>query len=150
MKFPALMRQIYAGRQAPALESSIQQKYAGLSANELVTQALAAERAGNFQEATDKLIAAKHKDLTYRGILFHAGKIAYDHGDFDGADKFFERAIGLNENVDRANYLRGLLAVKRKDFPAAQRFFAAAANADPFTARLSILLGGSAAHGPSA
>ncbi len=40
----------------------------------------------------------------------------------------------MNENVDRANYLRGLLAVKRKDFPAAQRFFAAAASADPFAA----------------
>ncbi len=66
MKFPALMRQIYAGRQAPALESSIQQKYVGLSANELVTQALAAERAGNFQEATDKLSRgqAKGPDLS--------------------------------------------------------------------------------------
>src|SRR5213075_2899137 len=97
-------------------------------------QGLAAERAGNFQEAADQLIAAKHKDLTYRGILFHVGRIVYEHGDFDGADKLFERSIAFNENVDRANYMRGLLAVRRKDLPAAQRFFSEAAKADPFTA----------------
>ncbi|MGZ5552586.1 MAG: tetratricopeptide repeat protein, partial [Chthoniobacterales bacterium] len=133
-RFPALLQRISAGRKAPPLESGVQQKYAGLTANELVAQALAAERTGNFQEAADKLIAAKHKDLNYRGILFRVGKLAYDHGDFDGADKLFERAIAFGENVDRANYLRGLLAVRRKDLPAAQRFFVAAATADPFTA----------------
>jgi tetratricopeptide (TPR) repeat protein len=133
-KFPAVARRIYLGRKPPALESAALQKYATFSADELVAQALAAERAGNFQDAADKLIAAKHKDLNYRGILFHVGKLAYEHGDFDGADKMFERSIVFGENLDRANYMRGLLAVRRKDLPAAQRFFAAAATADPFTA----------------
>ena len=48
--------------------------------------------------------------------------------------KSFERAIAFHENVDTANYFRGLIATRRRDLPAAERFFEAAATADPFTA----------------
>ncbi len=108
--------------------------YPGVPAADLIHEALVAENRGFWQEAARKLIAAKHKDLRYRGILFHVGKLAYDHGDFDSADKSFERAIAFGEDVDLANYFRGLIAVRHRDLAAALRFFEAAANASPFTA----------------
>jgi tetratricopeptide (TPR) repeat protein len=107
-------------------------KFPGISADDLIEQALVAERSGQFKEAVEKLLAAKQKNLRYRGILFRAGKIAYDHGDFDSADKIFERALAFGENIDTANYFRGLVAIRRRDLAAAERFFQAAANAGPF------------------
>jgi tetratricopeptide (TPR) repeat protein len=119
----------------PALpEKTNANLYPGVPFADLIHQGLLAESRGSWQEATQKLIAAKHKDLRYRGILFHVGKLAYDHGDFDAADKAFERAIVFGEDVDLADYFRGLIAVRRRDVPAALRFFEAAANAEPFTA----------------
>jgi tetratricopeptide (TPR) repeat protein len=44
-----------------------------------------------------------------------------------------EHAITFGDQVDTANYLRGLIAVGRNDLPAAEQFFEAAINAEPFT-----------------
>jgi tetratricopeptide (TPR) repeat protein len=115
------------------LTEAVPKQYQALSAAELVRQALLAERAGNLQEAAEKFLAAKHKDVLYRGLLFRVGKISYDSGDFASADKLFERAIAFGENVDFANYFRGLIALRNKDLATAERFFEAAAAADPFT-----------------
>jgi tetratricopeptide (TPR) repeat protein len=109
-------------------------KYPGVSAEELVDRALVAERLGDWQEAADRYVAAKFKNLSTPGLLFRAGKLYYDHASFDGADRLFDRAIALGENVDAANYYRGMIAVGRDDFPAAERFFEAASNAAPFNA----------------
>jgi len=108
-------------------------KYPGLTSDELVEQALAAERLGNWKEAVERLLVAKRRNLLYHGILFHAGKLCYDNGDFDGADRLLERAIAFGDEVDTANYLRGLIAAGRNDYPAAQQFFEAAITAEPFT-----------------
>jgi tetratricopeptide (TPR) repeat protein len=121
-------------RDAAQMAEVVPEKYRGIPANDLVEQAILEERAGNTGEAAEKLIAAKHKDLSYRGILFRAGKMAYDAGDYAGADKLFEQAIKFGENLDFANYFRGLIALRVKDLAAAERFFEAAASADPFTA----------------
>jgi tetratricopeptide (TPR) repeat protein len=66
-------------------------------------------------------------------LVFHAAKLAYDHGDFDGADLLLERAIAFGEQVDTANYLRGLIASGRNDLATAEQFFQAAIDAEPFT-----------------
>jgi tetratricopeptide (TPR) repeat protein len=124
---------LLASRNRSKLAGLVTEKYPGLSADELVERALVAERLGNWHEAAERFVAAKWKNPMYRGILFRAGKLCYDHGDFDNADKLLEHAIISGEHVDMANYLRGLIAVGHSNLPAAEGFFEAAANAEPFT-----------------
>jgi tetratricopeptide (TPR) repeat protein len=128
------LKYVFASRNDATLSAVDSNKFAGISAGDLVEQALAAERLGNWQDAADRFIAAKYKNLSYSGLLFRVGKLYYDHGDFDAADKVFARAIAFGENIDSANYYRGMIAVGRSDFPAAERFFEAATNAAPFNA----------------
>lgn len=109
-------------------------KFPNTSAAELVDQAIVDERLGNWKDAADRFIAAKYKNLKYPGLLFRAGKLYYDHGNFDTADVLFERAIAFGENVDSANYFRGMIATGRHDYAAGQRFYEAAATAAPFNA----------------
>lgn len=116
-------------------------KFPGKSAEELVEQALAAERVGNWQDAVERFIAAKYKNLSYSGLLYRVGKLYYDHGDFDSADQLFERAIAFGENVDSSNYYRGMIALGRDNFPAAEHFFEAAAAVAPFNADYYYSLG---------
>ena len=125
------LRYLLASRKAPKLEQGAD-RYHGVAAEELVKQALNAERAGKWQEAVERFMAAKNKDLRYRGILFRVGKLVYEHRDFDAADKAFERAITFGENVEAANFYRGLIAVRRRNLPAAEQFFEAAVEAAPF------------------
>ncbi len=121
-------------RNKAKLTEKVPDKYRGVPADELVEQALAFERLGRLRDAGERLIAAKHKDLQYRGILFRVGKTAFDSGNFDTADRLLERSIAFGENVELANYLRGLIATRRRDLPAAERFFEAAVTAEPFVA----------------
>lgn len=130
-KFEYLKYQI-TSRNKPRLSDILPDKFQGLTADELVEQGLAAQRLGNWQEAAERFFAAKRKSLTYRGLLFRVGKLHYDHGEFDIADKLFERAVAFGENVDSASFLRGVIAVNRGNFPAAERFFEAATSAEPF------------------
>jgi tetratricopeptide (TPR) repeat protein len=109
-------------------------EFAGASAEELVEHAVMAEQLGQWEEAAKRLIAAKYKNTALGEVLFHAGKLYYDHSQFDAADRLFDSAIGFGENVDTANYFRGMIAVSRNDFAAAERFFEAAASAAPFNA----------------
>jgi tetratricopeptide (TPR) repeat protein len=125
--------EIATGR-AAKLSANEASKFPGISAEELVKQALIAERLGNWQDAAERFIAAKYKNLSYAGLLFRVGKIYYDHGDFTSADTLFERAIAFGENVDSANYYRGMIAQGRENFPAAEHFFETAANLAPFNA----------------
>jgi tetratricopeptide (TPR) repeat protein len=119
-------------RNKPKLEEAVSGKYANLSAQQLVEQALTAEREHRWKDAVDRFVAAKEKDLRYRGILFRLGRLALNAGDAVAADKWFERSIQFGENVDAANYFRGLIAVRREDFASAERFFEAAAGTEPF------------------
>jgi tetratricopeptide (TPR) repeat protein len=119
-------------RNKPKLEEAVTGKYSGLSAQQLVEQGLAAEREHHWKDAVDRFVAAKEKDLRYRGILFHLGRLALNLGDAVAADKWFERSVQFGESVDAANYFRGLIALRREDFPSAQRSFEAAAASEPF------------------
>jgi tetratricopeptide (TPR) repeat protein len=119
---------------AAKLSANESNKFPGTSAEELVKQALITERLGKWQDAAERYIAAKYKDLSYAGILFRVGKIYYDHGDFASADTLFERAIAFSENIDSANYYRGMIALGREDFPAAEHYFETAAKTAPFNA----------------
>jgi tetratricopeptide (TPR) repeat protein len=131
---------LFNARSGPKLDAA-GDPFPGASAAELVRQALTAEKAGDFPEAARRFLAAKHKDLTYRGILFHVGKAAYDRHDFDEADRLLEKSIAFGENVDAADYYRALVAVRRKDLVGARRFFEAAATAAPFVAEYRFRLG---------
>jgi tetratricopeptide (TPR) repeat protein len=115
--------------------------FAGASAEELVEHAVMDERLGQWDQAAKRLIAAKYKNISMGGVLFHAAKLYYDHSEFDAADRLLESSIGFGENVDAANYLRGMIASSRNDFPAAERFFEAAINAAPFNADYYYSLG---------
>jgi tetratricopeptide (TPR) repeat protein len=127
-------RYLWMTRNKPRLSEKVPDKYPGVPASELVEQALASEHAGRLTDAAERLIAAKHKDLRYRGILFRVGKLAYDNGNFDTADRLLERAIAFGENIDVANYLRGVIATRRGNLPTAERFFQAAVTTEPFVA----------------
>lgn len=126
------IRFLIASRNAPAIDENGPDVYPGVAAPDLVKQALLDERDGKWQDAADRFLAAKRKDLQYRGILFRVGKILYDHRNFDSADQTFERAIAFGENAEAANFYRGLIAVRQSNLPAAEQFFEAAVNAAPF------------------
>ena len=64
--------------------------------------------------------------------FFSGWEDSYDRRNFEPADEAFERAIAFGENVEAANFYRGLIAVRRRDLPAAARFFEAAVTAGPF------------------
>jgi tetratricopeptide (TPR) repeat protein len=127
-------RYVLMTKTKPKLMEEAVDKFPNSSADQLLEQALAAEHRGDWHDAIERFIAAKRKNLSYRGILCHAARLAYGKGDFDGADKLFERAIAFHENVDAANFYRGLIATRHRNLPAAERSFEAAATADPFTA----------------
>ncbi len=127
-------RYLWTVKNKPSLGEKIPDKYPGVPASELVEQGLVLEHAGRWDDAGERYIAAKHKDLRYRGILYRVGKLAYDKGNFDVADRLLGRALAFGENIDMANYLRGLIATRRHDLPAAERFFEAATTAEPFVA----------------
>jgi tetratricopeptide (TPR) repeat protein len=123
---------LYATRVTPNVLKKPVDKFPGVSADELVNRALAAERDGKLKEAADLLAAAKYKNLALPGVLFRVGKLVYALGDLKTADKIFERAIAFRENVDTSIYFRGLIAARRRDFVGAERHFEAAAKAEPF------------------
>jgi len=125
---------LIATREDADVIAKMTSEFAGASADELVENAIVAERLGNWDEAAKRLVAAKHKDPALGSVLFHAGKLFYDHSDFESADRLFARSIGFGENVDAALYFRGMIASARSDFSTAERFFEAAANAAPFNA----------------
>lgn len=117
----------------PATEKATD-KVPGVSAEDLVRQALLDDRAGHWQEAAERLFYAKQKDLRYRGLLLRMGQIFYAHDDLQSADKSFERAIAFNEDVAQAWKYRGLIAARRKDYPAATHDFEEATRASPLEA----------------
>jgi tetratricopeptide (TPR) repeat protein len=125
-------RYVIATREEAKIAAKATGDFAGASAEELIEHAVMDEQAGRWDDAAKRLIAAKYKNVALGGVLFHAAKLYYDHSDFDAADRLFESAIGFGENVDAANYYRGMIASSRSDFPAAERFFEAAMNAAPF------------------
>lgn len=134
-------RYLIASRRDAKLAAQMTNEFRGASAEELVEHAIMSERLGKWEDAVNRLIAAKYKNMALGGVLFRAGKLSYDHGSFDSADRLFESAIGFGENVDAANYFRGMIASARSDFPAAERFFEAASNAAPFNADYCYSLG---------
>ncbi|CAN5543200.1 hypothetical protein BH20VER1_BH20VER1_01930 [soil metagenome] len=133
-KFDSWKQRLFAGRQQATIESTVEARFAGSSAEELVMQALEAERAGNVQEALDRYLAAKQKNLGFRGILLRAARLCLAQDRAEEADKLFARAIALGEDVGAASSYRGRLALQRKDPAAAERFFSAAVDAEPFVA----------------
>ncbi len=141
MRFPLWKYRFMMSRNAAKMDGTIAGKFPGVSAEELVEQALKLEREGKLQEAGERFLAAKHKNLALRGILARVAKLAYDHKDFVTADKLFEKAIEFGENVDTSNYFRGLIAVRRKDLPTAIRSFEAAVAAAPFVPDYQFYLG---------
>lgn len=129
----AYWKYLIMSRNTPTLPEKGPDKFPGVSSDELVKQALVSEHSGKWQDAVERFIAAKNKNHAHRGILFHVGKLLYDHRNWENADGAFERAIAFGEDVDKANYFRGVIATQRRDLPVAARFFEAAANANPFT-----------------
>lgn len=127
-------RYLIATRNEAKIAAQATGEFKGASAEELIEHAVMDEQLGHWEDAAKRLIAAKYKNISLGGILFHAGKLYYDHSDFDSADRLFESAIGFGENVDAANYYRGMIASSRNDFAAAERFFEAAMNTAPFNA----------------
>ena len=128
------IRYLVRSRTKPSLSALHAKKFPDVSAEELIGQGLVEERLGNWKEAADRFIAAKYKNPSCPGLLFRVGKLYYDHNSFDVADMVLERAIAFAENMESANYYRGMIALGRRDLPAAERFFEAAATAAPFNA----------------
>ena len=127
-------RYVLATRNAPATTNTVADKFPGIAAEDLLEQALAAENAGDWKGAADRFVAAKYKNRAYKGLMFRVAKLFYDHGDFINADRLFQNAIELGENVDAASYHRALIATAQQKFPAAEQFLLAAANTEPLIA----------------
>jgi len=128
------LRYFLAARKQAEIAAKVTGQFGNASAEDLVEQAIVAEHLGNWEEAAQRLIAAKYKNLALPGVIFRAAKLYYDHNDFDSADRLFESAISFGENVDAANYFRGMIASGKGDFAGAERFFEAATTAAPFNA----------------
>jgi len=127
------LKYMVLARTNPPLEK-MPDHYPGVSAPDLVEQALEKERTGDWQEAVKMLLTAKQKDLRYRGIFLQVGKLFFTHRDYASADKAFARAIAFGEDLGEAWQFRGLVAIQRNDFTAAQQHFEEATRADPFVA----------------
>jgi tetratricopeptide (TPR) repeat protein len=128
------LKYMVRSRTKPSLSALQANSFPDASAEELIGKGLVEERLGNWKEAADRFIAAKYKNPSCPGLLFRVGKLYYDHNSFDVADTVLERAIAFGENIESANYYRGMIAQGRKDLPAAERFFEAASAAAPFNA----------------
>ena len=118
----------------PTISQNEADHFSGIAPDDLIREAILAEKEGRWQDAVTRFMATKRKDLGHRGILSHVGGILFHHGDYVGADKAFERSIAFGEDVDHANFYRGLIATRRHDLSAAEQFFEAAATAAPFVA----------------
>jgi tetratricopeptide (TPR) repeat protein len=114
------------------VEQTVPDKFPGVSSDELVEEALAAQSAGRWRDATERFLAARVKNNSYRGIFLRVGMIFSTHGDFDSADVLFAKAIEFGENLDLANSFRSQIALRRRDYAAAARFAEAATAAAPF------------------
>ena len=112
-----------------------------MPAEDLIRQAIVAQKEGHWQDAIARFMSAKKKDLRYHGILFRVGNILYDHRDYVAAEKAFERAIAFDENVEASNFYRGLIAIRRRDLTAAQQFFVAAVTAAPSSSNINTIAG---------
>ena len=128
------LKYFIASRKHAEIAARVTRQFGNASAEELVEQAIVAERLGNWEEAAQRLIAAKYKNIALPGVIFRAAKLYYDHNDFDSADRLFESSISFGENIDAANYYRGMIASGQSDFAGAERFFEAATSAAPFNA----------------
>jgi tetratricopeptide (TPR) repeat protein len=123
---------LYVTRVKPNVLKKPVDQFPGVSAEELLNRGLAAEHDGKLKKAAELLAAAKYKNFALPGVLFHVGKLAYTLGDLKTADKIFDRAVALRENVDSSIYYRGLISLRRRNFLDAQSYFEAAAKAEPF------------------
>jgi tetratricopeptide (TPR) repeat protein len=126
------LKSLVAARTEPKLREFDSNTFPAVATEELIEQAVAAEHAGKWHDAVERFVAAKQRNAGYHGLLFRAGKLCYDHGDVDNADRLLERAIASGDEADTANYFRGLIAVRHNDLSAAGHFFEEAANAKPF------------------
>ncbi|HEY5036439.1 MAG TPA: hypothetical protein VII74_04835 [Chthoniobacterales bacterium] len=135
------LRYLIAAHRQPTLEETKADHFPRVPAAELITQALVAERNDQWQDAVARFMAAKRKDLRAPGILYRVGSILYDHGQLVAADKAFGHAIDFGENIEMANFYRGLIALRRKDYPAGLQFFQAAVAAGPFVAEYQYYCG---------
>ena len=122
----------YRSHQAQKQVQSVPDKFPGVSSDDLVEQAIAAQEAGRWPEAAEQFLAARRKNNLYRGIFLRVGMMCADHGDFDSADALFAKAIEFGENLDIANFFRSQIAVRRHDYAAAEHFSETAAVAAPF------------------
>jgi tetratricopeptide (TPR) repeat protein len=123
---------LYRSHRVQKQEQSVPDKFPGVSSDDLVEQALAAQEAGRWQEAAEQFLAARRKNNSYRGIFLRVGMMCSEHGDFDSADALYAKAIEFGENIDVANFFRSRIAVRRHDYAAGERFAEAAAMAAPF------------------
>jgi hypothetical protein len=84
---------LYRSHQRQTLLQSTPEKFPGVSSDELVEQALEAKEAGRWREACARLLEARRKNGSYRGIFLLVGTLCLEHGDLDSADALFAKAI---------------------------------------------------------
>lgn len=130
-RFDSLRYRLMSLAEKPKVEK-IPEKFPGLSSPELIETGLRAEQEKRWDDAAERYYEAKQKNLRQTGILYRIGKMQYDRGAFDAADKAFAEALGFGESIGAANYFRGRIALDRGQLPTAQRFFENAANTDSF------------------
>lgn len=113
-------------------ETAKQDKFPQFTAEQLIEQALIAEKGGRAQEAVEKLLAAKTKSPQTQGLILRAAVILFRNNELDMADRLLARAVAIGENADSASIFRGLIAMKRKDWLGAENNFDSATRLTPF------------------
>ena len=68
---------LIANRHKPMLSEKETDRFPGIASEDLIRQAILAQKEWRWQEAADRFMAAKRKDLGYRGILYRVGAILY-------------------------------------------------------------------------
>ncbi len=80
----------------------------------------------DYEGARESLLAALEQELDFEDALVSLGEVAFRLGRFEDAERYFERAVGLNSTRHKVHTLRGLnhlrlgaVADARADFTAA-------------------------------
>jgi len=128
------------GKTLKELPKISQEEQLKIDAPKNVEKGLKACKKKNHKEAKKYFELALKGDSKNFEALYHLGKIAFHHGDYEKAEDYFRRAIAVNDKNNNLKLMYGNLLIKIKRWPDAKEFFEIQFAKDPKFAEAAISL----------